>query len=343
MALVTHEAFLCYIIDFLLIVTTQETDEIHRRIFEILLLDIHRARIQAQAAAGTCVNLGLGHTLSRMTRLETGIAQQYPQHLGKDMHVTAERHCGEKQAKTDGISPPDRHEEQFVAENQMPQMVHRNSQEASAAEIGRKALCQKPQRENQPKAVQGDSVSQRRLRGMTHAEDDGPEPLENRHAHTGKHIEQEEVHQEKEEPSSKRDMTGIDPDEEPVENRIEKAALSPRQMLRNEQCHFEMSQDNEHEPSEGNRRVHVAQKRLAFPDFRMEKTVAEQVLDIFKSDIRDEQRLPETTSVLGRNLGQQPDEPGGQPYQHETDADHERNHEVAVTRRDSVNDLRRSL
>ena len=71
MAFVTHEAFLCYVIDFLFIVTTQETDEIHRRIFEILLLDIHRARIQAQTAAGTCVNLGLGHTLSRMTRLET--------------------------------------------------------------------------------------------------------------------------------------------------------------------------------------------------------------------------------------------------------------------------------
>ena len=100
-------------------------------------------------------------------------------------------------------------------------MVHRNSQEASAAEIGRKALCQKPQRKNQPKAVQGDAVSQRRLRGMTHAEDDGPEPLENRHAHTGKHIEQEEVHQEKEEPAPQLDMTGIYPDEEAIENRIE--------------------------------------------------------------------------------------------------------------------------
>ena len=75
----------------------------------------------------------------------------------------------------------------------------------------------------------------------------------------------------------------------------------------------------------------------------MEKTVAEQVLDILQSDLRDEQRLPETTSVLGRNLGQQPDETGSQPYQHETDADHERNHEIAVARRNSVNDLRCSL
>ena len=178
---------------------------------------------------------------------------------------------------------------------------------------------------------------------MSHAEDYGPEPLEDGHTDSGKHIKQEEVHQEKEEPSPQRDMTGIDPDEEPVENRIEKAALRPRQMLRDEQCHFEMSQNNEHEPSEGNRRVHVAQKRLAFPDFRMEKAIAEQVLDILQGDLRDEQRLPETTSVLGRNLGQQPDEPGSQPYQHETDADHERNHEIAVARRDSVNDLRRSL
>ena len=50
-ALVTHQALIRYIIDFLLVMTTQETDEIDRRVLQILLLDIHRTRIQTQAAA----------------------------------------------------------------------------------------------------------------------------------------------------------------------------------------------------------------------------------------------------------------------------------------------------
>ena len=76
-------------------------------------------------------------------------------------------------------------------------------------------------------------------------------------------------------------MTWINPDEEAIENRIEETALRPGKMLRNEQGHLKMSEDNEHEPSEGYRRVHVTEQRLVFPDFRMEKTVAKQVFDIF--------------------------------------------------------------
>lgn len=56
---------------------------------------------------------------------------------------------------------------------------------------------------------------------MSHAENYGPEPLEDGHTDSGKHIKQEEVHQEKEEPAPQRDMTGINPDEETIENRIE--------------------------------------------------------------------------------------------------------------------------
>ena len=178
---------------------------------------------------------------------------------------------------------------------------------------------------------------------MSHAEDYGPEPLEDGHSDSGKHIKQEEVHQEKEEPAPQRDMTGINPDEEAIENRIEETSLRPGKMLRNEQGHLEMSEDNEHEPSECNRGMHITQQRLAFPDFGMEKTVAEQVPDILEGNLGDEERLPEPASVPGRNLGHKPEESDSQPNQHEADADHEWNHEIAVTGRDSVNDFRRSL
>ena len=95
-----------------------------------------------------------------MARLDTGIAQQNPQHFGKDMHVTAERHRREEKAQTDGIRPPYRHEIQIVTENPMPERIDRNRQETAAAEVGRETLGQKSERENQPEAIQSYTVSQ---------------------------------------------------------------------------------------------------------------------------------------------------------------------------------------
>ena len=76
-------------------------------------------------------------------------------------------------------------------------------------------------------------------------------------------------------------MSRVNPDEESVENRVKETAVCPSKVLRDEQGDFEVSQDDEHEPSEGYRGVHVTEQRLAFPDFCMEKAVAKQVFDIF--------------------------------------------------------------
>ena len=78
-------------------------------------------------------------------------------------------------------------------------MVDTYGQETSAAQVGRKTLGQQPQREDQPQAVQSDTVGKGRLRSMAHSEHDGPEPLENCQSYTRKDVQQEEVHQEKEE------------------------------------------------------------------------------------------------------------------------------------------------
>ena len=169
MALVAHQALVRYRIDFLLVVTTQEADEIYRRILQILLLDIHRARVQTESATRAGIDFSLGDTLARMARLDTGIAQQYPEHLSENMHVTAERHRCEEQTQADGVHPPYRHEIQLVTENQVPEMVHRDCQEATATEVGREAFRQKSERENHPEAVQGHAVSERRFRGVPHA------------------------------------------------------------------------------------------------------------------------------------------------------------------------------
>ncbi len=114
-------------------------------------------------------------------------------------------------------------------------------------------------------------------------------------------------------------------------------------MFRHEQSHLYVSKHNQHEPSECDRGVHVAEQWLAFPDLRVEQAVAEQVFDVLQRDLRGHQRLPEPAPVISRNLGHKPDQSHGQPDQHEADADHERNHKVAVARRNPVDDLRGGL
>ncbi len=77
-------------------------------------------------------------------------------------------------------------------------MVDRDCQETSTAEVSGKALGQKPQREDHPKAVKGHPVGQRRLCGVAHSQHNGSESLEYGHPDSGKYIEQEKVHKEKE-------------------------------------------------------------------------------------------------------------------------------------------------
>ncbi len=218
-------------------------------------------------------------------------------------------------------------------------MVDRNCQKTSATQVRRETLGQKPEREDHPKAVQSHPVSQRRFRGVPHPQHDGAEPLEHGHPHSGQHIEQEKIHQEKEERASQCHVPGIHPDEKPVENRVEKPSVRPGKMLRHEQSHFDVAEDNQHEPSEGDGGVHVAKQRLALPDLRVEKAVAEQIPDVLECCLRSDQRLPEPPPVLRRNLGQKPYQSHGQPDQHETDADHERNHKVVVAGRNPVDDF----
>ena len=222
-------------------------------------------------------------------------------------------------------------------------MVDRHRQETSTAQVGGEALGQKPQRKNHPKAVESHTVGQRRLRGVAHSQHDGSEPFEYGHSDSGENVEQEKVHQEKEEPAPERHVARIDPDEEAVENRIEQSAVRPGQMLRHEQRHLKMPEDNQHKPAEGDRGMNVAQKRLALPDLRVEKAVAEQILDVLQGYLRINQRLPEESSVLRGDHRQKPEKSHRQPDQHEADADHERNHEVAVARRNPVDDLRSGM
>ena len=175
------------------------------------------------------------------------------------MHVARERHRREKDAQADGIGPPERLKIKTVAEDEMKEVVHPESEETSSAEVGGEALGQKPQGENQPEAVEGYPVRSGWPGGMLHSEDYGPEALENGQGYAGQDIEQEEVHQEEKERAPEGFMSRIYPDEISVENRIEEAAGPRAEMLRQEKGHLDVAEHYEHEPAEGYSRMHVAE------------------------------------------------------------------------------------
>ena len=144
MALVTHQALFSYVIDLLLVMPSQEPNEIHRRKLEILLLHIHRASVKAQSTTRAGIDLRLSHTFPGMVWLDPGVTQQDPKHLSQDVHVAAERHSRKEKPQADRICPPSRHEPEFVAKDQMPEMIDRDRQETSSAEVGGETLRQKP-------------------------------------------------------------------------------------------------------------------------------------------------------------------------------------------------------
>ena len=77
-------------------------------------------------------------------------------------------------------------------------MVDTHREETSTTQVSGETLRQQPEREDQPKTVQGNAVGQGRFRRVPHAKDYGPEPLEHGQRYSRKDIQQEEVHQEEE-------------------------------------------------------------------------------------------------------------------------------------------------
>ena len=78
-------------------------------------------------------------------------------------------------------------------------MVDTHREETSTTQVSGETLRQQPEREDQPKTVQGNAVGQGRFRRVPHAKDDGPEPLKDSQRYSRKDIKQEKVHQEEEE------------------------------------------------------------------------------------------------------------------------------------------------
>ena len=92
-----------------------------------------------------------------------------------------------------------------------------------------------------------------------------------------------------------------------------------------------MSQDYQHEPSEGNARVHVAEQGLALPYLGVQEDIADDVLEIYDPEPGIDQGEEELLSVRGRQLYDDPDNPYYKIGDDENHTYHEREHEIVVS------------
>ena len=92
-----------------------------------------------------------------------------------------------------------------------------------------------------------------------------------------------------------------------------------------------MSEDNKHEPSEGDAGVHVAQQRLALPYPSVQEDVTDDVLEVDYPELGVDQGEEELFAVLGGQLGYDPYYPDSQIDEYETHAYHEGEYEIVVS------------
>ena len=84
-------------------------------------------------------------------------------------------------------------------------------------------------------------------------------------------------------------MSRIDPYKESVEDRVVKRSFRQSGKVSwRKQPYLDMSNHDEQEPSEGDRRVHVSEKRFPLPYLGVQQAVAENILDILPGCLRAE-------------------------------------------------------
>ena len=162
------------------------------------------------------------------------------------MHIARERQDEHEDGQYYRICPPGWEEVKVVTEELTEKPVHRDGKETSAADMGGKTLTEESERENQPKGVETYPVKETRLGGAAHSEQKRTETLDNGQSDTTEDKKEEEVHQKE----KNRSLDGVLPfcHKEVEEDRI----IEETGALRKEEHHLNMSEDDEHEPSEGN-------------------------------------------------------------------------------------------
>ena len=257
--LAAHQAFFADFGDPPFVVIADLAVQIDRAILQILLADTHRTGIDTHAATRARQHLDARKTAARMHHPQAGVAHRDEQHLGRNVHVPGKRQHQHEDTQGDGIGPPGRQVVQFVSEEPPEKVVHGDGEETAAADMCRKALAEQPEREDGPQGIQADGIQQARPRGTAHAEQAGPDAFDHRQSDAGKNQQQEKVHQEEKHRSLQGNLRLGH--KEIKENGI----VQQVDAFRDEQPNLQVSQDNDHEPTESDAGMHEAQHPVPFP------------------------------------------------------------------------------
>ena len=98
--------------------------------------------------------------------------------------------------------------------------------------------------------------------------------------------------------------------------------------LRDVQCNLDVSDQDDHEPTERDAGMHVSQQFVAFPELDMEQTVAEPFLDVLRHYLRIDEGLEELLPVFRVKFCNYPYGAAKTPQQHEYHSDCERKDKV---------------
>ena len=100
--------------------------------------------------------------------------------------------------------------------------------------------------------------------------------------------------------------------------------------MRGEEEDLYVSYDYQHEPSESDAGVHVAQERIPLENLHMQEAVADNVADVFEQYFRIEEGEEKLPPVLGRQLQNQPYEGDKQVDEDENHPGHEWYHKIVI-------------
>ena len=209
-------------------------------------------------------------------------------------------------------------------------MVQGLRQERTSANVGGKGFRKKPQREYCPQRILPHKIEETRICRPPHPEHHRTDTLDYRQGDSAEHNQQEEVHEE-EYQGAFHGAFGLC-HEIPEKDRI----IKEFRPVRGVQEDFDMSYDNQHEPSEGYAGVHVAEKFVPLPDVHVDEALQEDVLDVFPERGRSHEGNEEPLSVFRRQLEDDPHHSHYAVRNYERHSENERKHEIIVACQESL-------
>ena len=287
----------------------QEIDRLHVVDFQDAL---QLTGVDADAAARTRLDLEMVVRRLLLAGADPVSPQEDQRDLREDVHVAREGQRHEENPETRGVEPPgggfERHERHDTDVRVHPSAEASGEESPAAVEGAGSTFGQQPRREDEPQGREGDAVAEDVLRRAAHPHGTRVEPLAPGQRHARKDEEQQQVHQEVEHGFVFEARGEVFEEDVALDRHPAEAEIGNR---------LDPSGDDQQEPPEGERHVHVAQQGVDTEDPAVQERFAHDLADRRKGTPRG-QSAQDPQFVLARQ------EPEPSPPLPRHDQEHQR-------------------